>query len=59
MKYYVIYQTYTEYNQFEGDWSTDFHKFESFEEAQRFIDNDIMVDELIAGPLVDAKYYQD
>jgi hypothetical protein len=37
MKYYVIYQDYTEYNQFEGDWSTQFKTFNSCKEAEKWI----------------------
>lgn len=37
MKYYVIYQDYTEYNQFEGSWSTQFKIFNSRKEAEDWI----------------------
>lgn len=56
MKYYVIYQDYTEYNQFEGDWSTQFKTFNSRKEAEKWI-KDVKgngnVGDVI-GPLTDA-----
>lgn len=57
MKYYVIHQYYDEYNQFEGSWITAFNKFASLESAEEFI-KELAHDEFIAGPLVDAKYYE-
>lgn len=53
-KYYVVYQSYTEYNQFEGDWESCYSEFDSLKEASDWIkavkkDTDLKD---IIGPLV-------
>jgi hypothetical protein len=54
MKYYVIYKSYSEYNQFKGDWSTQFLIFRSCVEAEKWIrgvkENGDIKD--VIGPLV-------
>lgn len=37
--YYIIYEDYTEWNQFEGEWSIRFNKFDNLEDAKRFRDS--------------------
>lgn len=54
MTYYVIYQEYQEYNQFEGTWNTDYHSFDSLELANKFAVSCANNSDLrfIAGPLI-------
>ncbi len=35
--YYVLYEYYTEYNQFEGIWSKDWESFPTIKKALKFI----------------------
>lgn len=37
--YYVVYEKYSEYNQFEGYWVLDIEEFSDFSKAQKFKDN--------------------
>lgn len=37
MKYYVLYQEYSEYNQFEGEWITAYETFSSMNAAKKYI----------------------
>jgi hypothetical protein len=39
MKYYVIYDDYTEYNQFEGSWDKQFKEFDNLASAKGFINS--------------------
>jgi hypothetical protein len=39
MKFYVFYEYYSEYNQFEGSWEKDWAVFDGSEDAQGFIDS--------------------
>lgn len=48
MKFYVIYDYYTEYNQFEGFWDKEYKEFDSYQEAQKFADDE----EGSIGPLI-------
>lgn len=52
-KYYVMYKSYTEYNQFEGSWDLDKEEFISFEEAERWIEEAQTSSDIrdIIGPL--------
>jgi hypothetical protein len=60
MKYYVIYESYSEYNQFEGSWDLKLKEFDSIQEANKWLDNNTYVKECrlynrtLIGPLVEV-----
>lgn len=39
MKYFVLYEEFDEYNQFEGSWNKTWNEFDSLDDAERFIDS--------------------
>lgn len=53
-KYYVIYNSYTEYNQFEGSWDVSYEVFNAHKEAKTFAEEQKRKDTLIAGPLMEV-----
>lgn len=36
-KFFIIYERFAEFNQFEGSWEIDYEEFATFEEAQSWI----------------------
>lgn len=54
MKWYVIHLEYTEYNQFEGSWDSQYSYFDKLTECEDFI-RSLSDDEFVAGPLVELK----
>lgn len=60
MKYFVIYQEYTEYNQFEGSWDTEYHSFDDLDKAKAFAascEKSYSL-RLLAGPLISLEEKQ-
>lgn len=57
MKYYVIYEYYSEYNQFEGSWDLQLEEFSSLTAAKEWINNSRCAEECrlyerkLIGPL--------
>lgn len=39
MKYYVIYEYYTDYNQFEGSWDLQIEEFESLDKFKKWLES--------------------
>lgn len=53
-KYFIIYEDYTEYNQFEGSWDTRVARFSTLEKARRWLKEAKLSHNIknIIGPLV-------
>lgn len=57
MKYYIIYEEYTEYNQFEGIWEISYKEFGSYQDAKDWIEDSFEAEEArrnerkLIGPL--------
>ena len=54
MKYYIVYEDYTELTQFEGEWDMRLEEFYSFDKANKWIKEAKENDNIrgIIGPLV-------
>jgi len=58
MKYYIIYEEYTDYNQFEGCWEISVEEFDSIENAESWLNTSERASECktyerkLIGPLV-------
>ena len=57
--FYIIYQYYTEFNQFEGEWTDEYKEFETQTLAEEFKDRILKSlhgdFKFIAGPLIAVK----
>ncbi len=56
MKYYVIYEKYSDYNQFEGEWNTYVQTFSSYDDAIKDVESMKCNSNYrhILGPLIQA-----
>lgn len=52
--YYIIFEDYVEWNQFEGEWTLNYKEFQTLEEANRWLENSNPGGKII-GPLVEVK----
>lgn len=56
-KFYVIYDSYTEYDQFSGDWAIKYKSFKTLKKCEEFINEIKLIDDYkdIIGPLIKYK----